>query len=273
MLDLIATAAANSAARRADAAELIADDVSGVLARFRDFASGSMFSSNVSAAKVVDWDSASEVLDTRRWLIAQAAGNIAAGLAAFALQQGSWLVRREAFENLWEQGSCFVYGAVNAGGMGTEGRFGPFCIVLSDPEAHLPSVLAVFPGDSADRYTTVSGAVDEAAAEREATSWADRAVLAVVRCSPEALTADPHNWPDVVCRADRYLEVVIVAHLPITVLAEVRLRTGLIDRLDELQSRRFLGEPLEPDEENEVRAYSVLQAWRHSHGTSIVAVA
>jgi len=213
------------------------------------------------------------VLDARSWCVARAGGDVAAGLAYFAAQQGAYLPRREGFEDLWEHGRRFVYGAVNAGGMGTEGRFGPFCIVIADPEAQSPKALAVFPGDSAQRYTTADGGVDAAAAEAEATAWRERAALAVVHHSSEATGADPGRWGEVVCRRDHYLEVVVAGHLPVSIVDEVRLRGTLVDRLDELESRRFLGEALAADEDNEVRAYRALQRWRQASGTTIAAVA
>lgn len=157
--------------------------------------------------------------------------------------------------------------------MGTEGRFGPFCAVIADPGSHGPLALAVFPGDSARRYTAEDGSVNAAAAEQESTSWAERASLAVVLLSTEARGADARQWDAVVCRPDHYLEVVVVAQLPVAVLAEVRIRKNLADRLDDLQSRALLGDVLHPDASNEVRAYETLQQWRRVHGTSIRAVA
>lgn len=76
-----------------------------------------------------------------------------------------------------------------------------------------------------------------------------------------------------VCRPGRYLEVVLAAHLPVTAVAEVRLRRGMADRLRRLRARRFDGEVLEPVENNEVRAYGAMRRWRRAHGMSIQAVA
>jgi len=269
MLGLSATAAANSTTRQTESAALISGDPTGTLTRFHAFVADSVFSSNVSADKVIDWDEAGEVLDTRRWSIAQSGGDVAVGLAAFASQQGQWLVRRQGFEDLWEHGRRFFYGALNAGGMGTEGRYGPFCVVIHDLDAHGPCALAVFPGDSAQRYTTEAGSVDAAAAGREATAWADRAGLALVHRAAEVQAVDEEGWFEVVCRPDRYLEVVVAAQLPIAVVAEVRIRRGTADRLDDLQSRRLIGDVLSPTESNEVRAYEAMQRWRRLHGAFV----
>lgn len=269
MLGLTATATANSAARQAEAGALLGADPTGALVRFRAFADGSVFSSNVAADKIVEWDAVGKVLDTRSWHIARAGGDAAAGLAAFTGDQGSWLARRQGFEDLWEHGRRFVYGAVNAGGMGTEGTYGPFCVVITDPEAHGPLALAVFPGDSAQRYTTESGTVDASAARGEATAWAHRGDLAVLHRSSDVHGGSATPWFEVVCRPGRYLEVVLAADLPTAALAEVRVRKDLADRLRSLRSRRFLGDVLAPVENNEVRAYQSMRRWRRAHGTVI----
>lgn len=88
MLDLSATATANSGTRQADAAALLENDETGVLARFRDLVADSVFSSNVSADKVVEWAAAGRVLDTRSWCVARAGGDAAQGRADFEARQG-----------------------------------------------------------------------------------------------------------------------------------------------------------------------------------------
>lgn len=79
MLDLGATATANNAERRQSADALISADPTGVLAQFRDFVAASVLSSNVTADKVVGWDAAGQVLDTRSWCIAHAGGDVLRG--------------------------------------------------------------------------------------------------------------------------------------------------------------------------------------------------
>ena len=138
----------------------MAADPSDRLATFQQFVETSSFSTNVSADKVLAFDQAHDVLDTRRFHVQKAGGDAAVGLADFATEQRDLLVRREAFEDLWHGGRQIVYGAVNAGGMGTEGRFGPFCLTSKHPDTPVPDALAVFPEDSAHRYTTEAGEVD-----------------------------------------------------------------------------------------------------------------
>ncbi|MGI8683770.1 MAG: hypothetical protein ACR2MO_01480, partial [Acidimicrobiales bacterium] len=168
--DMTATAKANRSAIRAAADASVAADSSGRLAAFRRLVTSSSFTTNVSAHKVTTFGRVGELLDARQYDVEQAGGDRTAGLDAFAVRQGAWLARREAFEDLWHHGRRLVYGAVNAGGMGTEGLFGPFCLGSADPTTPVPDALAVFPGDSAQRYTTDAADCDGEQARREATS-------------------------------------------------------------------------------------------------------
>jgi hypothetical protein len=269
LLDLTATAAANTGARRAAADAVIAGDGSGRLAALRDLVGGSAMSSNVSADKVMAFDRAGAVVHARQFCVDEAGGDEAAGLAAFAALQAEWLVRREGFEDLWDHGRRFVYGAVNAGGMGTEGRFGPFCLVVADPEQPPPDALAVFPADSAGRYTDEVGAVDDGAVKSEATAWAARGDLAVTERGDEALGVGDDQWSAVVCQPGRYLETVRAGSLPVERVAELRLRASFRATLDRLRARAVRRDILIPTDANLAAAYDVANRWRRSHGLSI----
>lgn len=112
------------------------------------------------------------------------------------------------FEAIWNHGRRFVYGAVNAGGMGTEG-FGPFCIVVDDPGASAPAALGVVPADSASRYCSRDGTVDRARALGEVIAWSDRGDLVAVERANDVSGVPPDEWTVVVCRSRRYLEALV----------------------------------------------------------------
>lgn len=268
--DMTATAASNSATRRAEAATVLAGDPSGRLMAFRDFvANDARFSTNVDCYKVVAFHEAGEVLDARRLWVHRAGGDETLGLADFASRQQAWLARREGFEDFWQYGRRLLYGVVNAGGTGT--GFGVWCLV-ADPGRPAPDALGVFPEDSAHRYTDSSGVVDSTRAVAEVTAWSDRAELAVIeRASPAVAGAD-EEWPEILCRSDQYLEVTRAGAFPLSALDEVRLRAALRARLDELWAREETGEVLPDIEANEVAAYRVVDAWRRTHGVGVAEV-
>ncbi len=266
--DLTATAAGNSPARQALARTVLEAGGSGKLQRFRWLAASSALSTNVDFDKVVVYDKAGEVLHTRSYY-AERHGGATAGLSVFAKQQGSWLIRREAFEDLWEHGRAFVYGAVNAGGMGVMGGFGPICLVVQDPEQQRPQALAAFPADTAARYTDATGAVDGRLAQEEATAWMVRGELAVIQRQSEVKASATHEWPGVLCRPTAYLEAIFAGSLPLEALSEVRLLDEAHEHLEALSSRLVSGETLTATEENELGAYDRLHRWRRKHGTAI----
>jgi hypothetical protein len=265
-VDLSAVAAGNDAAGRTRATAATAAEPSGRLGRFGALVATAPCSTNVSADKVQAFEEAGEVLDARSYHVHKAGGDTSAGFASFNAAQGPWLVRRQSFEGLWDHGRRFTYGAVNAGGMGTEGRFGPFCLVVPDPGTPTPDAMAVFPGDSVQRYTTDDGHVDATAATAEATSWDQRGCLAVEELGDEALAAPDEAWPDVVCRPGHYLEVARAGPLPMTGVEEVRLRESFRRTLDVLQARRLRRQPIGAEGDNLVAAYSVVHGWRRARG-------
>jgi len=264
--DITAVAATNSARRRADTEALIRTDPAGLLARFHGLASRSTFGTNVFAAKVLAYKDEGAVIDTRSFYVYQAGGDIVAGAKKFAA--GAWTQRREAFEDVWKGGRQFVYGALNAGGYGVD-SYGEFCLIEDDPSARSPDALAVFPDDSAGRYTSPPAIIDEALACDEATGWAHRADLVTIERAAE-VGADESAWPSLICD-DRYFEVIVVPGPPLDRLSEVRLKATYATELDDLQARYLTGDVLTYDELNQVAAYDVIQSWRRS-GTAITEV-
>jgi hypothetical protein len=266
--DLTATAEGNSHARCAAAREKLEADTSRSLASFRDFVEKSAFATNVRLEKVVAYEEAGGIIDGRAYCILCSAGDTVAGLERFASSQNRYFLGRENFEDLWEHGRRFVYGAVNAGGMGVE-EFGPICLVVADVEAEVPDALGVFPEDTVKRYTDAGSGVDEGRALSEVTMWDDRSDLAVVERANEAVTAAQAGWPPLLCSDDGYLEVVVTGPLPLKAIAEARLPDALRARLDELRAKYLLEEPMTMVEQGEAHAYDVLHRWRHRHGTAI----
>jgi hypothetical protein len=258
--------AANTAAITTQANDLIAADSSGVLQAFRTIADGSAASTNISVDKVLCFGDTNAVLDARSFHTWQK-GNRAAGLAEFQKKQGDWYPRRVAFEALWEDGESFRYLALNAGGLGTQGPFGRFCLVTSRVTAGGRST-AVFPGDSLQRYTTATG-VDQALVRREAAAWTVRGAVAVSERSSEALVADRADWAAVICHPHSYLEVVVGPPLPLSDLDEVRLSAFYLDTLKQHERLDLARRPLTQTQVNELAAFRMLQDWRRTYGIAI----
>jgi hypothetical protein len=256
----------NQVKRESDLHSALEGDESGVLAEFATFVARSTFSTNVAADKIIAFDESDKILDARRLRVHQAGGNRAAGLRAFAAS--AWSARRDAFEARWQHGRRFVYGAVNGGNMGTEGFFGGFCIVVNDPRTAEPRALAVFPADTAQTYTDEQGRLDAAATSAAATRWEDRTALAVRERADEAMASPRHEWADVLCRPNHYLEVVI-APLALGSVDEVRLRASDLERLEELELEDLAKAPLENSERMELDALLCMRRWQGGRGIAM----
>jgi hypothetical protein len=268
-LDLNATAQLNRSRRSEDARTLIDNDATGTLLRFRGLSDSSLMSTSITSDKVLVFDRADEVLDTRRYYIARDA-NEAAGAEAFR-QSWAFIHRRIGFEDLWEHGHSFIYGAINAGGLGPQAIYGTICLVI-EPDREDPLALAVFPDNTALRYTDTDGQANVALATADATAWQERGAEAVVVRGNEALGHFDANWPSVLCGDDSFLEVVRAGTLAFRLLVEIRLPASRHRRYEDLWWLRELGAVLTPDESAQVNVYSALLRWQRSYGPNIVAL-
>jgi len=271
-LSLMSAARRNRTAVRAAARALIRADGSGTLTRFHALAGGSGFSSNVSADKITVFHKTGSILDARSIAQHRAGGDRRAGLRAFRCDQRTWYTRRVRFEAIWRFGRQFVYGAVNAGGMGTEARFGPFCLVIGDPERSSPAALAIFPSNSAARYCSREGAVDDASARNEVVPWPGRADAATIQRGAEALATPEPHWPVVLCSASAYLEAVIAPSPARDALSAVRVREAYLERLEDLEGRLLAGDTLHGADSHEATAFEALNEWRRTSAIAIESV-
>ena len=263
--------ASNGDRLRAAARVLIRGDTSGTLSRFLEFANDSVFSTNVSADKSSSSTTGGQSPTLVPIAQHSARGDRRAGLRAFRHAQSAYFTRRVRFEALWRDGRRFVYGALNAGGMGTGNHFGPFCIVIADPTRHAPSGLAVFPENTAVRYCSLDGIVDSARAFAEAAAWSDRNALATIERAAEAIVTPPELWPRLICNPKRYLEAVVAPGPPLDAVDAVRLRHDYRERLEDLRLQALTGYLGPGTALREVGAYEALRGWRRSRGRPLKA--
>lgn len=212
------------------------------------------------------------MLDSRAVRIHRAGGDEEAGLRAFEAEQDEWALPRMGFEALWRDGSRFVYGAVNAGGMGVEHpSFGSFCLVIAEP-ARAADAIAVFPSDSAQRYGSATGVPDRERARAEAAAWRDRGHIATIERGSEATTTVRPAWPWLICNPGRYLETIVAPGPQLDAVDAVRLRETYLERLDDLTVAGS-EDPLQAaTEQRELKALETLRRWRAEYDITIEAV-
>ncbi|MGI8984779.1 MAG: hypothetical protein ACR2HM_09660 [Acidimicrobiales bacterium] len=262
MRDVTAVAGGNHAAHLAAAEACHAADGSGRLRAFHELVAASPASTNASAGRLSAYDHAGGVVDTR---------STHPDEGSFEASQGGALAGREGFEDLWDHGRRFVYGAVNAGGMGAE-PFGDFCLVFRDCGEDATDALAVFPEDSVSRYADAVGAVDADRAAGEATSWDDRGLLAVAELGSDALAASDTDWPGVVCSGRDYLEVVMAGSFPPPTLSEIRVRSSVRGEAHHYWEQAQEGVRLSARARTVAAAYDVVLRWRDYQGCAITEV-
>jgi hypothetical protein len=215
---------------------------------------------NVDGGKIVDFDSAGEILDGRRLAIFRNSGNTNAGLRQFRKNQKAWFARRQSFEDLWTNGRSFIYGAANPGHEGTGGTYGPFCLVIR-PARVSGSDSAVFPGNTARLYGRRTGGADAAGAHAQAGSWAFVEDV-VVATFGTAIAPRPQNlWPRLVCNETEFIEVVTAGPVAFTDVIEVRITHSHLRDLNAWSELDRRGKLTDTSKQNGVAGWRTVKRW------------
>jgi hypothetical protein len=236
-VDVAVAGAANESSYAARAGSIVAAHPQ--LADLISMLAAGLPSSNVDAGKVVDYDRAARVLDTRSLWVIRCGGDTAAGIAEFKRSQGGWLARREGFEDLWAGGRSFIYSVLNPGQRGVV-DYGPFCLVIR-PGRVAGANSRVFPANSAERYGRDSGVPDAVSAFADVGCWRFASDVAVVEHGPAAARLPPEDWPGLVCGDQRFVEVVTAGPIALSDVTEVRVSRDSAREFNEWSVRDRLG--------------------------------
>ncbi len=246
--------AANAARHQASAQARL--DANPDLEEFAAVAASVLPGTNVDYEKVERFHTASAIIDARALAIARAGGDAARGLADFAAK--SWSPRREAFEDLWVNGRTFIYMAANPGTLGAT-DYGDLCLVIRADRV-LDQDSAVFPFDTAQRYTDAAANVDAALAFDQVGIWESRADIAVTELAAEAARRPTDGWPELIC-GDRYLEVVTAGPVDLGDIIVLRVSQDVADELEGLwwswRNKRLT----DPVSVRRAKAYNAMMKW------------
>ena len=249
----------NSAHHQAIAQANIDADSTGQLDNFRAMAHDSVPATNITAAKALAFDDLVAVVDGRTLQIHWHAGDRGAGLAAYRNAQRTFYVRRGAFEALWHGGDGFIYFSLNHDTAGTT-AFGPFCIAIATSLDGHPDA-AVFPADTAQRYTDSSGGINVTQVMSEVGDWTARGDIAVNELHTDVVPP-PSTWPNLLCSKDRYLEIVVVGPVPLADVFELRLNRDDAKTLNRLSRQQRRGDLSDPTDIAAALAYQAIRRWR-----------
>ena len=215
---------------------LIDDDSSGLVAQFAQRAQQTLPSTNVFAWKVTVFSSQGQIIGARALAIAKSGGDEVKGLHTYKDDQKDYFARREAFEGMWVDGRKFIYFAVNPGHTGVS-RWGRFCLVI-DPARMVHEDSAVFPDNTAQRYAAADGTLHADLAREEVACWQSRANVVVKELAEHVPDWASDQWPALICRRERFLEVVTVGPIPLDMVVELRLAAHDARRMSRLALRR-----------------------------------
>jgi hypothetical protein len=247
--------AANNASYAAQKDDVL--DRHSSLDAFASMLDGARPGTNVDAHKVLHYDRQQAVLDARSLAIATANGDVDAGLAEFNAR--SYSARREAFEDLWDAGRRFVYGAPNPGTLGAR-KYGDYCLII-DPATLTDADTGVFPRDTAQTYTDSDANVFADLAYREVGSWQARADVALVHRGDEAVFLSDRERAELVCGADTYMEVITVGPLGLDQVIILRVDADNWEEHSDLWWDWKEGRLSDPSDRAKAKAYDALMGW------------
>jgi hypothetical protein len=130
---------------------------------------------------------------------------------------GRYYDDRVAFDEAFERGSEFKYGAANVGGVGSL-HYGSACAILKHEGVER---IALLPGDSLRLYVSDTG-VDLASITYDVGAWDARCKVAAIKLHSEVCRRSPDTWSRLVCCDDDYIEAIFVDDVGGPELREVR---------------------------------------------------
>ncbi len=138
---------------------------------------------------------------------------------------GDYYEKRVAFDRAFEKGDQFIYGALNAGGVGLT-SFAQYCVVLKRSFQSRVEELGeavCLSGDSLKICFSEDGLFDHAAVATAVAPFSERHRLAAHACASEVSSVEKERWPVLMFSQTRYFEVIFVGQVSIDSIGCVRL--------------------------------------------------
>jgi hypothetical protein len=135
---------------------------------------------------------------------------------------GPFYLKRITFDDEFENGRSFRYGALNAGGTGAL-NYGQYCIVLNKPYQLRLVAFVCIPGDSLQICSQNDGSFDVGNLENRVAPQDHAHLLVTTERAQEIPTMDEAGWPTLVASADRNFEVIFLGEIALDAVEEIRL--------------------------------------------------
>jgi hypothetical protein len=193
------------------------------LTDFADFVKGAgRVGINMRPMVLLDFLNHDRLLNIHEWASRISARSGKPAEDAIREKLGAFCERRMAFDNHFDGGIEFRYGALNAGGLGAF-RYGEYCSIFRHGETLAHCRVGYLKGDSLTDYMTFGPAVDAMKLSSECATDSHKHFLATLKHSSEAATQSPDEWPEMLCGAREYIEAVLNGDLRPQYLETVRI--------------------------------------------------
>ena len=180
---------------------------------------------------------------------------------------GEFYDKRVAFDDAFEEGEKFRYGALNIGGLGAT-HFGEFCIVFKENMFTANVKIAYLKSDSLKSYMLPGPAVDEDGVRRNAASRSHKQHLASLKNANEIAATLEDKWPSLVCSENEYVEAIFVGDVPSTSSDTIRMAKVDYDGLFQSAYEDFSRE-LEDAERFRIDAFVTILQQLEAHGITL----
>lgn len=134
---------------------------------------------------------------------------------------GKHFKRRTRFDDVFDEGRKFRYGALNIGGAGSP-HYGTFCMVLKQSFPEASDRLAYVKQDSLNGYTDDDGHLDQASFQNDLATHSHRQILAALKHVHE-IDSRKVEWPRMVCSKMDYVEAIFIATIDASKIDEMRI--------------------------------------------------
>ena len=139
---------------------------------------------------------------------------------------GKWYNSRKIFEDTFDNGKKFKYGALNIGGMGSE-KYGDFCVIFS--RSRLANTKAVFIKEDSLKYVTDSK-VNKEKLKNDVADMDHVPYLAVLKHKEDIKMNGLDHSPHIICNDRDYIESIIQEDLLISHIEKIRINSESYDK-------------------------------------------
>jgi hypothetical protein len=143
-----------------------------------------------------------------------------------------------AFDQHFDGGLEFRYGALNIGGLGAY-HFGEYCPVFKHCDVTAQCTIGYLKGDSLNDYTTAEPRVDEAKLGADCAADSHKHMLATLKHAAALTKRSPDEWPQMLCSSHDYVEAIFRGELKSNNLESVRFGKLDFDLYWEYAYREF----------------------------------